>query len=88
MHANFNLLYAFTPRFQAGINGYWLNQISDSRIDGHEVSGRREKVFAIGPGALFAFSRQDSLMANLYFESESRNRPEGNRFNLRWVHKL
>lgn len=88
VHANFNLLYAFTPRFQAGLNGYWLNQISDSRIDGNEVSGRREKVFAIGPGALFAFSRQDSLMANLYFESESRNRPEGNRFNLRWVHKL
>ena len=88
VHANFNALYALTPKFQAGINGYWLNQITNTKFDGHEVSGRRERIFAIGPGAMYAFSREDSLMANLYFESDARNRPEGNRFNLRWVHKL
>lgn len=88
VHLNFNGLYALTPHFSAGINGYWLNQFSDTRVDGKDVSGRREKVFAIGPGALYAFSRQDVLLANLYFESEARNRPEGNRFVMRWVHKL
>lgn len=88
VHANFNLLYAVTPQFQVGINGYWLNQISDTKINGHEASGRREKVFALGPGALFILSRNDSLAFNMYFETETRNRPEGNRINLRWVHKI
>ncbi|WP_459747620.1 SphA family protein [Pseudomonas sp. 3A(2025)] len=88
VHLNFNALYAFTPKFSAGINGYWLNQFTDTKVDGDEVSGRREKVFAIGPGALYAFSRQDVLLANLYVESGARNRPEGNRFVMRWVHKL
>ncbi len=88
VHANFNVLYALTPQFKIGLNGYWLNQISDSRIDGHKASGRREKAFAIGPGAMYAFSAHDSVMANVYFETQSRNRPEGNRFNLRWIHKL
>lgn len=88
VHLNFNAAYAITPHFSAGINGYWLNQFTDTKIDGDEVSGRREKVFAIGPGAMYAFSRQDVVLANLYFESEVRNRPEGNRFVMRWVHKL
>lgn len=88
VHLNFNGLYAFTPAFSAGINGYWLNQFTDTKIDGHEVSGRREKVFAIGPGAMYAFSRADIVVANMYFESDVRNRPEGNRFVMRWIHKL
>lgn len=88
VHANFNVLHAFTPKVQAGVNGYWLNQITDTRIDGRSAPGRREQVFAIGPGVLLAFSPNNSLMANLYFETKTRNRPEGNRFNLRWVHKL
>jgi hypothetical protein len=88
VHLNFNALYAFTPHFSTGVNGYWLNKFTDTKIDGEEISGRREKVFAIGPDAMYAFSRQDVVLANLYFESEARNRPEGNRFIMRWVHKL
>lgn len=88
VHLNFNTAYAFTPKFTAGINGYWLNQFTDTQIDGHDVSGRKEKVFAIGPGAVYAFSRENLLFANMYFESDVRNRPEGNRFILRWMHKL
>lgn len=88
VHLDFNGLYALTEKFSAGVNGYWLNQFTDTKIDGHEVSGRREKVFAIGPGAMYALSRNDVFVANMYFESEARNRPEGNRFVMRWVHKL
>lgn len=88
VHLNFNIGYAFTPKFTAGINGYWLNQFTDTQIDGHDVSGRKERALAIGPGAVYAFSREDQLFANMYFESDVRNRAEGNRFILRWMHKL
>lgn len=86
LHANFASEYAVTEHVRLGINGYWLKQITDTRIDGHEVSGRREKVWAIGPGAMYSFSPNDHLFANAYFEQDVENRPDGTRLQLRYVH--
>lgn len=88
VHINFNAAYALTDQLHAGINGYWLKQFTDTKVNGNAVSGRREQVFGIGPGAMYSFSRNNILYANLYFESGAENRAEGNRFVLRWVHKL
>lgn len=88
VHLNFATNYAITHQIDVGISGYWLKQFTDTQVDGHDVSGRREKVFAIGPSASYAFSKNNIVVANVYFESDSENRPEGNRFNLRWIHKL
>jgi len=63
-----------------------LNQITDTKINGRDVSGRREKVWAIGPGAVFSLSPHDHLFLNAYFEQDAENRPEGKRMQLRWVH--
>lgn len=86
LHANFATEYAVTPQLRLGINGYWLKQISDTRIDGHEVSGRREKVWAIGPGAMYSFSQEDHLVVNAYFEQDVENRPDGSRLQVRYIH--
>ncbi|MBD8495047.1 transporter [Pseudomonas syringae] len=86
LHANFTTEYAVTEHLRLGVNGYWLKQISDTRFDGHEVSGRREKVWAIGPGAMYSFSPDDHLFFNAYFEQDAENRPEGTRVQARYVH--
>lgn len=86
VHANFATEYAVTPQLRLGINGYWLNQFTDTKIDGHEVSGRRERVWAIGPGAMYSFSQEDHLVVNAYFEQDVENRPEGSRVQVRYVH--
>ena len=86
LHANFATEYAVTPQLRLGINGYWLKQISDTRVDGHEVSGRREKVWAIGPGAMYSFSKDDHLVLNAYFEQDVENRPDGSRLQVRYIH--
>ena len=86
LHANFATEYAVTPQLRLGINGYWLKQITDTKIDGHEVSGRREKVWAIGPGAMYSFSKDDHVFLNAYFEQDVENRPEGSRLQMRYVH--
>ncbi|MFF7705916.1 transporter [Pseudomonas sp. NPDC007930] len=86
LHANFATEYAVTPQLRLGLNGYWLKQISDTQVDGHDVSGRREKVWAIGPGGMYSFSKDDHLIVNAYFEQDVENRPDGSRVQVRYVH--
>lgn len=86
VHVNFASAYAVTNKLSLGINGYWLKQITDTKVDGDAVQGRKEKVWAIGPGLMYTLGKEDSLLANLYFEQDAVNRPEGNRFILRFNH--
>lgn len=86
LHANFATDYAVTDHLRLGINGYWLKQITDTRIDGHDVSGRREKVWAIGPGGMYSFSANDHLFVSAYLEQDVENRPDGSRVQVRYVH--
>lgn len=86
LHANFESSYAVTPQLRLGINGYWLNQITDTQVDGENVKGRREQVWAIGPGAMYSFSPHDHLVANAYFEQDAENRPQGTSIIFRYVH--
>ena len=88
LHANFATQYALNDKLSVGLSGYWLKQISDTEVDGRDVSGRREQVWAIGPGLTYAFSRENILTANSYFEQDAENRTEGNKFVLSFVHKL
>lgn len=88
LHANFTTQYALSERFSVGLNGYWLKQITDTQVDGHDVSDRREKVWAIGPGFVYTFNRENMLTANAYFEQGAQNRTEGNKLVLNFLHKL
>jgi len=85
-HANFAASYEMVPKkFRLGVNGYFLRQLTDSKVNGSQVDGK-EQVLAVGPGALFSFSQNDHLFFNAYFETNAKYRPEGQRFVLRLVH--
>ena len=71
-----------------GLNGYWLKQITDTKVDGNAVSGRREKVWAIGPGLVYAFNKENVLSVNAYFEQQAQNRTQGNKLVLNWLHQF
>ena len=55
-------------------------------MDGEKVKGRKEKVWAIGPGAMYSFSTNNHVVANAYFEQDAENRPEGTRMQVRYIH--
>ena len=86
IHANFTTAYAINHRISVGINGYWLKQITDTKVDGKAVSGRKEQVWAIGPGMVIGLDKDDSIFLNAYFEQDAKNRPQGNRFIVRFNH--
>ncbi|MFW6414481.1 MAG: SphA family protein [Verrucomicrobiota bacterium] len=86
IHANFSSAYELIPKIlHIGINGYYLKQITDSKIDGEDVSGR-ERVLGIGPGISLHLSKDLHVFANYYTETLAESRPEGERLNLRLVY--
>jgi len=87
IHLNFATAYEILPkRLRLGINGYYLDQITDTQKNGNDVSNSQEKVFGIGPGAVYHFSKDVHLFINAYFETMAENRPEGERVNVRLVY--
>ena len=88
IHLNFATSFEAIPKqLHVGINGYYLKQITDTKVDGNSIGGTREQVLGIGPGAVWHFSPNNHLFANFYFETAAENRPEGDiRLNLRWTH--
>ncbi len=88
IHFNYALSYAFTDFFRAGIAGYYLKQITEDEVDGHDVADSEEQVFAIGPGLVWNITKDLTLMAAVNFEMAAEARPEGVSSTLRLIWKF
>ncbi|MCJ8501183.1 SphA family protein [Desulfatitalea alkaliphila] len=86
VHLNFATAYQVLPMLRLGISGYYLKQLSDDKVDGNKQPGTKEQALGIGPGLLLHISKDAHLFFNAYFESQAENRPEGERFQLRFVY--
>jgi anthranilate 1,2-dioxygenase (deaminating, decarboxylating) large subunit len=85
-HANFASEYEIIPGLRLGINGYYLKQFTNLEVDGDSIKDTREQVLGIGPGLLWSINKDAFLFFNVYFETLAENRPEGERYNLRFVY--
>lgn len=86
VHGNFAAAYeVISKKLRLGINGYFFNQLTASKVDGNNVPGK-EQVLAIGPGALFSISQDAHLFFNAYFETDADYRPEGEKYLVRLVY--
>ena len=83
--ANIASNYAITEKFSVGANGYFFYQTTDTRANDIKTSGRRESIWAIGPGMLITLTKNQFLFFNLYCEQNARNRPQGTSSILRYA---
>jgi hypothetical protein len=81
-HENYAASYEVAKGIRIGFNGYAIQQITDHKINGQNVSDSRERLFGSGPGVQFG-SRGLWFYANAYFESGAENRAQGIHFNFR-----
>ena len=89
VHMNFASSYEIlTKKLRIGVAGYYLKQLTHTEVNGDDVRGRKERVVGIGPGLLYILNRDNALFFNSYFEMAAENRPEGERFVLRWAHRF
>ncbi|ADZ92926.1 SphA family protein [Marinomonas mediterranea] len=85
-HINFASAYAVSNRLSVGLSGYVLNQITNTKANGSDVADTKEEVWAIGPGFQYVLNPNNSIVANVYFEQDAKNRAESDRFILRFNH--
>ncbi|KAF1018819.1 MAG: hypothetical protein GAK30_03480 [Paracidovorax wautersii] len=71
---NFAAAYAVTPTVSAGLSGYYLQQLTDDKVNGQRLSGSRERVLGIGPGLFWRVSPARGLWLNTYREMRVENR--------------
>ncbi len=87
VHANFAAAYEVLPKqLRVGLNGYYFDQISDTKVAGTVDTSLEEKVLAIGPGAVWHLSKDAHLFFNAFVETVAESRPEGERYTLRLVY--
>ena len=87
-HMNLTTQYQINPTWAIGINGYLLEQFTDTKVNGIPVPGRRERVSAIGPGLILELSKSFSVFVNGYKKFDARNRSQGEKLMVRFNAKL
>lgn len=76
VHANFAASYEVFRNLRLGLNGYFLQQLTDDKLDGDDQANSKERVLGLGPGLKYTYERL-SLYLNTYHETAAENRPEG-----------
>jgi hypothetical protein len=80
-HANYATSYEVLKGFRLGLNGYWLQQLTDHQINHADVPNSKERTVGLGPGIQFGGSGL-TVRANSYMEANVRNRPAGVKVNV------
>ena len=82
VHVNYSISYEAWKNVRIGINGYWLQQVTDDNITGIAVPNSLERTVGLGPG-LQIHSQNVWYHLDGYQEVDVRNRPSGVKLTFR-----
>lgn len=81
--SNYSLEYEAYPNFYIAAVGYALQQLHNNRAAGVTIPDSKERVFGVGPGVAYFFSKDIYFFSYLYLEAGVRNRTQGTSFITR-----
>jgi hypothetical protein len=81
-HTNYATSYEVMKNVRLGFNGYWLQQLTDHRINGTDLPNSKERTVGLGPGIQFA-GKGIWFRVNSYLETDVRNRASGTKVTFR-----
>ena len=82
-HMNYAASYELVKGVRVGFNGYWLQQLTDHKVDGVNVPGSLERTVGLGGGIQVFFGRETWFHLNGYSETDVLNRARGFSVTLR-----
>lgn len=74
---NYSMEYEIIKNFWIAVNGYWLDEFTDSIVRGVKTPGRRDRVVSVGPGCVYTYKDNLFLFFHAYFEKKARNQTQG-----------
>lgn len=83
---NYGISYAISQEFRFGVAGFFLQQLTNHKINGNEIPDSKEAGFNIGPGILYNASRKDLVRLALGYDVYSKNRTQSFGLTLIWGH--
>jgi hypothetical protein len=81
-HVNYATSYEVRKHVRLGFNGYWLQQVTDHRINNVIVPDSLERTVGLGPGLQLG-GRDIWFHLNAYLETDVQNRPSGIKVTFR-----
>jgi len=81
-HVNYATTFELWKNVRLGLNGYWLQQLTDHHINGSDVRNARERTIGLGPGIQLG-GGTISFRLNGYIETDVHNRPSGIKVTFR-----
>jgi hypothetical protein len=83
-HMNYSVSYEVITHVRLGFNGYWLQQLTDDKVDGTNLPHSLERTVGLGAG-IQIFSGGDTwIHLNGYKETDVRNRAQGSSVTVRF----
>jgi hypothetical protein len=86
-HLNYAVSREVLPKWRLGVAGYYLQQLTEDKINGVKVDNSKERVISAGPG--FVYMGQGlTAMFSYPLEFSVENRFKGSRATLQLIHKF
>jgi hypothetical protein len=82
-HMNYSVSYEVITNVRVGFNGYWLQQLTDDKVNDANVPHSLERTFGLGVGMQFFSGGDTWIHLNAYKEIDVRNRAQGASVTLR-----
>lgn len=86
-HLNYAVSREVLPKWRLGVAGYYLQQVTEDKVNGVKVDNSEERVVSAGPG--FVYMGQGlTAMFSYPMEFSVENRFKGSRATLQLIHKF